>query len=79
MNTYDEDWSFGFDATVLATAFEMTTDALLRANRRGELTLENVLADTPDGENATIKTYVLGHNGKTVSMNIERLAQAGRA
>jgi hypothetical protein len=46
LNTYDEDWSFGFDATVLATAFEMTTEALLTANRRGELTLEKVLADT---------------------------------
>ena len=79
LNTYDENWSFGFDATSLAAAFGITTETLLRANRRGELTLEDVLVDTPNGENATIKTYVFGHSGKTVQMNIERLKQAGRA
>jgi hypothetical protein len=79
LNTYDEDWSFGFDATRLAGVFEITPKALLRANQRGELTLETVLADTPNGENATIKTYVFGYGGKIVSMNIELLKQAGRA
>ena len=79
LNTYSEDWSFGFDATRLAAAFEITPEGLLSANRRRELTLENVLADTPNGENATIKTYVFGHGGKTVNMNIELLKEAGRA
>jgi hypothetical protein len=78
LNTDSDDWSFGFDATRLAAAFETTTEALLRANRLGELTLENVLANTPNGENATIKTYVFGYSGKTVEMNIELLKQSGR-
>jgi hypothetical protein len=79
LNTYSEDWSFGFDATRLANAFEITLEAFLQANRRGTLTLETVLADTPNGENATIKTYIFGYGGKTVKMNIELLKQAGRA
>jgi hypothetical protein len=79
LNDYNEDWSFGFDATRLAAGFEITPEALLRANQRGQLTLENVLADTPNGKNATIKTYVFGHGGKTVEMNIESLKHAGRA
>ena len=79
LNTYQEDWSFGFDATRLATCFNITTEALREANRRGELTLENVLASTPDGENADLKIYVFGHAGKTVKMNIELLKHAGSA
>jgi hypothetical protein len=79
VNIGREDWSFGFDATRLASAFDITTEALREANRRGELTLENVLANTPGGENATHKIYVFGYKGKTVEMNIEQLTQAGSA
>lgn len=79
LNTYQDDWSFGFDATRLAAALYVTTEALREANRRGELTLENVLANTPGGENADLKIYVFGHRGKTVEMNIELLKHAGSA
>ena len=79
LNTYQEDWSFGFHATRLATCFNITTEALREANRRGELTLENVLASTPNGENANLKTYVFGHAGNTVEMNVELLKHAGSA
>ena len=43
------------------------------------MALENVLANTPGGEGATHKIYVLGYKGKTVEMNIEQLREAGRA
>ena len=79
LNTLDDNWSFGFDVSRLATAFCTTADALLEANRRGELTLDNVLADTPDEENASLKTYVFGLGGQTIRVNIERLTQMGRA
>ena len=79
LNTLEEIWSFGFDAGQLAAGFAVTTDTLREANRRGELTLENVLANTPGGEEATHKIYVFGYKGKTVEMNIEQLREAGRA
>jgi hypothetical protein len=79
VNTLEEDWSFGFDAGQLAAAFNVTTDALREANRRGELTLENVLANTLGGERATQKIYVFGYKGKIVQTNIELLMQVGRA
>jgi hypothetical protein len=78
LNTLQEDWSFGFDVTHIAAAFETTADAILIANRRGDLTLENVLANTPDGKNATAKIYVIGFDGETIDMTIEMLSQAGR-
>ncbi len=79
LNALDENWSFGFDVTRVAAAFETTPEAILIANRRGELTLENVFANTPNGDNATAKIYVLGFGGKTVDMIIEAISQAGRA
>jgi hypothetical protein len=79
LNTLEENWSFGFDAGQLAAGFNVTMDTLREANRRGDLTLENVLANTPGGEGATHKIYVFGYKGKTVEMNIEQLTQTGRA
>ena len=79
LNTLAENWSFGFDASRMATAFDITIEALREANRRGELTLENVFANTPGGEKATHKIYVFGYGGKTVEMNIEQLTHAGSA
>jgi hypothetical protein len=79
LNAYQEDWSFGFDARNLARCFCISSDAVREANRRGELTLENVLANTPDGENADVKIYVFRYAGKTVEMVIERLKHAGSA
>jgi hypothetical protein len=79
LNTSEENWSFGFDATRMAVAFDVTTEAVREANRRGELTLETVLASTPDGENADRKIYVFGYRGKTIEMTIERLTRAGTA
>lgn len=79
LNPLAEDWSLGFDATRIAAAFEATTEAVLIANRRGELTLENVFANTPNGDNATVKIYVLGLGGKTIDMTVEALPHAGQA
>lgn len=79
LNIGRDDWCFGFDATRMATAFGATVEAIREANRRGELTLEDVLANTPGGQNATAKIYVFGYDGKTIDMTIEQLPQAGRA
>jgi hypothetical protein len=78
-NIGQENWSFGFDVTRLATAFGTTADAIREANRRGGLTLENVFANTPGGENATKKIYVFGYAGKTIDMTVEQLTQVGQA
>src|SRR5271168_4873453 len=50
LNIGREDWSFGFDVTRLATAFGTTVEVIREANQHGELTLENVFANTPGGE-----------------------------
>jgi hypothetical protein len=79
LSTLEENWSFGFDASRLAAGFNITTESLREANQRGELTLEDVLANTPGGENATSKIYIFGYKGKIVEMTIEQLTQAGTA
>lgn len=79
INAGRNDWSFGFDALVMATAFEITIDELRDANKSGELTLENVLANTPDGEGATKKLYLFGYRGKVIELAVEYLSQAGTA
>lgn len=79
LNAGEPGWSFGFDASLVAAAFETTTEAVLAANRSGALTLETVLADTPDGENATLKTYVFSLDGKIANINIKALQNLGNA
>ncbi len=79
LNVGQDDWSFGFDASHLAAAFEVTTEEVRNANRSGQLTLENIWSNTPDFEGATKKIYVFGYRGKTVEMAVEQLQQGGTA
>ena len=79
VNIDQDDWSFGFDASHMASALEVTTEEIREANCSGELTLENVWANTPGGEGATKKIYVFGYRGKTVEMAVEQLQQSGTA
>lgn len=79
LNTLEDNWSVGFDASHFATAFAITIEALREANQRGELTLENVLANTLGGENATHKIYIFQYKGNTIEMNIKQLMQVGTA
>ncbi len=72
-------WSFGFSASAIASQFGVSEDDLFEANRNGQLTLEKVEADTPDGVNATLKIYTLGLFEKTARIEYRRFPAVGRA
>jgi hypothetical protein len=55
-----EHWSFGFDAVYLADQFGVSVADIFAANATGGLTLEDVAANTPTAEDATVKIYTFG-------------------
>ena len=70
-----EDWCFGFDATQLAAALEVSTDVLFAANRNGELALTNVEVT----QDASAKRYTFQLGAKTAAPVFERFPVVGRA
>lgn len=79
LNTNRDDWCFGFDAAQLAAALDVTVEALFEANQARTLTLEKIEADTPGGENATMKIYTFRIGERKASITIEALRHAGSA
>jgi hypothetical protein len=65
-----DEWSVGFDATRLALGLGVSIDALFEANQCGDLTLDRIEADTPTGDDATVKRYVFALNGKEAGATI---------
>lgn len=74
-----ENWCFGFDAEQLARLLGTDLASVLEANRDGRLELENVEANTPTGEGATMKRYTFRLGRKTGALIVERLQAAGNA
>lgn len=79
VNQMADDWSFGFDATQLASALEITVDELFDANSTLKLVLEQVEADTPTGEEARRKRYTFCVDNKETSLIIETQTRSGSA
>jgi hypothetical protein len=79
LNKMDDDWCSGFDAFQLASAIGITVNELLEANRERRLTLEQVWADTPNGEGATAKQYTFRVGEKQGSLIIKAQTQFGSA
>ena len=79
VNPTSDNWCFGFDAEQLAMEFGTDVETLLSSNKRRELTLENVEANTETGEGATMKRYIFGLEGKVCALIIESLGAFGTA
>ena len=68
LNPCGEEWSFGFDALMLATDLGVNEDELFFANEAGNLTLERIEADTPDGVGHTAKRYSFALGGQRTTI-----------
>lgn len=79
LNITSEDWSFGLDATAMASQLGVSVEGLLAANRNRVLKLEKVEADTPDGENAAVKVYTFSLNERIAKIEYRRFPQVGHA
>jgi hypothetical protein len=79
LNENSDNWSLGFDVEQLASALNITTAELFEANENQELTLENVYANTPNGEGATAKIYTFRLGDKEAFLTVERHTQFGSA
>jgi len=79
LNITSENWSFGLDATAMATQLGVSVDDLFAANRNETLKLEKVESDTPTGENSWLKVYTFSLNDRIAKIEYHRFPQVGHA